>query len=131
MFGKMTEDMYRENIMDYYKNPRNKGSLAKPDIKNSGNNPLCGDEISMEAALDKQGKIKEARFDGKGCAICMSSASMLTETIIGKPLDFVKKLKTEDIVEMLGITLVPIRVKCAVLGLKVLQEGIEKYKGDK
>lgn len=122
--------MYREHLLDHYKNPRNKGTIKNPDIIYMDDNPLCGDEIEITAKLNGK-KIKEIRFNGKGCAISQASASMLTETLEGKSLDEVKKFGTDDIVKMLGIELSPIRVKCAVLSLKILQAGIEIYKRSK
>ncbi len=129
------EDMYRENIMDHFKNPRNHGIIENPDIVFSDNNPLCGDEIGVTVKLgrDKAGDnvIAEIKFNGKGCAISQASASMLTEQVSGMKLEDVKKMKNDDVIKNLGIPLQPIRVKCALLGFKVLEAGIFLYEGRK
>ncbi len=127
----MTEasEMYQENILDYYKNPRNYGRIENPDIKARDNNPLCGDEIEMEIKLSEN-KVKEAKFNGHGCAISQASASMLTEMLVGKTLEELKNIKKEDIVKLLGIEISPVRLKCALLSLGVLRLGLEiKNKG--
>ena len=127
------EDMYRENIMDHFKNPRNHGVVNDADIVFADNNPLCGDEIGVTAKLakDKAGNkiIAEIKFNGKGCAISQASASMLTEQVVGMKLEEVKKMKNEEVIKNLGIPLQPIRVKCALLGFKVLEAGIFLYEG--
>src|SRR3989338_6251132 len=127
------EDMYRENIMDHFKNPRNHGVVNDADIVFADNNPLCGDEIGVTAKLakDKAGNkiIAEIKFNGKGCAISQASASMLTEQVVGMKLEEVKKMKNEEVIKTLGIPLQPIRVKCALLGFKVLEAGIFLYEG--
>jgi len=127
----LAEQMYRENIMDYYKNPRNKGKVKDADIEFRDNNPLCGDEIEITVKLDKDKKIAEIKFDGKGCAISQAAASMLTEKILGMKLADVKKIKKDEVLEMLGIPLQPIRVKCALLGFKVMEGGIFLYESRK
>src|SRR3989338_3742894 len=112
-------DMYMENILDQYKNPRNFGIIEHATHKQKENNPLCGDEI--EIMLDiKNEKIEDVKFRGKGCAISMASASMLTQEIKGKTVDEVKKMSREDILDMLGIPVGPVRLKCALLSLEVL-----------
>ena len=118
------DDIYKENILDHYKNPRNLGEIQDADIKHTGLNPVCGDTIRLFVKL-KDNKITEAKFKGQGCAISIASASMLTEKIIGKKLDEVKKLTTEEIKEMLGIELGIVRVKCGLLSLNTLFRGIE------
>jgi nitrogen fixation NifU-like protein len=117
------EDFYREYILDHYRNPRNRGTLEAPDISYEDSNPLCGDEIKIDLAV-KDGVVDEVKFSGRGCAISQASVSMLTEMIEGKPLDEVKQITKEDVLEMLGIPLTPVRVKCALLGLKVLKGGV-------
>lgn len=117
------DDLYRELIIDRYKNPLYKGQLDPNDVSFEDDNPLCGDRIRIDLRLDEQGKIKEALFDGHGCAISQASADLLLESIQGKPLDMVKELTKEDILEMLGIELGPVRLKCALLSLKVLKAG--------
>jgi len=115
--------MYREVILDHYKNPRNKGTLDPNDFTYEDENPLCGDKLRIDVRLDDQQRIKEVAFSGRGCAISQASASMLTEAILGKTVDEVKQLGKDDILEMLGIELGPVRLKCALLSLKVLKAG--------
>ena len=117
------EDLFRENILDHYKNPRNHGTLEKPDITFQDSNPLCGDELRMDF-LVKDGMVQDVRFSGHGCSISQASASMLTERIKGRSLEEAKKLTREDILEDLGIELGPVRLKCALLALKVLKGGV-------
>ncbi|MDG6952693.1 MAG: SUF system NifU family Fe-S cluster assembly protein [Nitrososphaerota archaeon] len=122
-------DIYRELILDYYRNPRNFGKLEKFDIDAHDTNPLCGDEIEMQIMVGGD-KIQEIKFTGKGCAISQASASMLTELAKGKPLEWVKQASKEDVFKMLGNPdLGPSRVKCALLGFKVLKTGVYGYMG--
>jgi nitrogen fixation NifU-like protein len=118
------DDMYRELIIDHYKNPRMKGSLDPNDFTYEDDNPLCGDRIRIDVRVDGEGRISEAAFDGVGCAISQAAADMLTGSIVGKTLDEVKALGKEQILEMLGIKLGPVRLKCALLALKVLKAGV-------
>lgn len=118
------EDLYREVIIDHYKNPQYRGKLEPHDISFEDDNPLCGDHIRMDLRVDKDGRVDEARFDGHGCAISQASADLLTEFIIGKPLDEIKNLNKQDILDLLGIDLGPVRLKCALLSLKVLKAGV-------
>jgi nitrogen fixation protein NifU and related proteins len=123
-------DIYRELILDYYRSPRNYGKLEKFDIDARDTNPLCGDEIEMQIRVGDGRKIEEIKFSGKGCAISQASASMLTELAKGKPLEWVKEVSKEDIFKMLGNPdLGPSRVKCALLGMKVLKTGVYGYLG--
>ena len=124
-------DIYREIILDYYRNPRNYGKIENPDISQKDSNPLCGDELEMHINL-RDNHVSDVKFTGKGCAISQASASMLTELIMGKDFDFVKKLTKEDILENLGLhDLGPARIKCALLSLKVLKYGIYSYVSEK
>ncbi len=118
------EDFYRENILDHYRNPRNKGRLEHPTHMNEEHNPLCGDVIRIDLHVNEDNIIDQVRFDGRGCAISQASASMLTEMIQGKTLDEAKALSKEDILEALGIEIGPVRLKCALLSLKVLKASI-------
>jgi len=118
------DDLYREVIIEHYKNPSYRGHLEPHDIQFEDNNPLCGDHIEITLQTDEHGNVADARFDGQGCAISQASADLLVESIIGKPLDEVKKLKKDDILELLGIELGPVRLKCALLSLKVLKAGV-------
>src|ERR671925_513232 len=127
----MSDDIYREIILDHYRNPRNKGKLENADVTVHDSNPLCGDEIDIHLKVDG-GIIKDVKFEGKGCAISQASASMLTELVMGKDLNVVKDLKKEDVLENIGLTnLGPARIKCALLSLKVLKVGMVKYYADR
>lgn len=118
------DDMYREVILDHYKNPRNHGQLEPADISYEDDNPLCGDRIRIDIRLDENKRVKEVAFSGQGCAISQASASMLTEEILGKSVEELKQIGKEDILELLGIELGPVRLKCALLSLKVLKAGV-------
>ena len=117
------DDIYRENILDHYRNPRNRGTLESPDITYEDANPLCGDLIRMDFKL-KDGTIEQVRFSGHGCAISQASASMLCERVEGMALEEAKKIGRDDVLEMLGIELGPVRLKCALLALKSLKAGV-------
>lgn len=116
------EDLYRDNIIDHYQNPRNYGTLEHPDISYEDSNPVCGDEIRMDLKIQDD-QVIDARFSGHGCSISQASASMLTEEIIGKTLEEVKQIDKQYLLDMLGIPLGPVRLKCALLSLKVLKAG--------
>ena len=117
------EDMYREVILDHYKNPRFKGELDPADISYQDDNPLCGDMIRIDLRVDDNNRVVECAFSGQGCAISQASASMLMEDIQGKSLEEIKEYSRDDILDMLGIELGPVRLKCAMLSLKVLNVG--------
>jgi nitrogen fixation NifU-like protein len=118
------DDFYRELIIDRYKRPHFKGELDPHDIAFEDDNPLCGDHIKIELRIDENQHIKEAVFSGQGCAISQASADLLLESIMGKSIDEVKNMKKEDILDILGIELGPVRLKCALLSLKVLKAGV-------
>jgi nitrogen fixation NifU-like protein len=118
------DDLYRELIIDHYKNPQYRGHLDPNDIHFEDDNPLCGDHIEVTLRVDGEGKVTDGRFDGKGCAISQASADLLIESIIGKPMEDVKKLSKQDVLDLLGIELGPVRLKCALLSLKVLKAGV-------
>jgi len=118
------DDLYRDAIIDRYKNPSYRGELNPHDISFEDDNPLCGDHIRIDLRVDENNRITEAAFSGQGCAISQASADMLVESIIGKTLDEVKALTKEHIFDLLGIDLGPVRVKCALLSLKVLKAGV-------
>ena len=127
----MSDDIYREIILDHYRNPRNKGRISDADVSIHDSNPLCGDEIDIHLRVDDD-TIKDIKFEGRGCAISQASASMLTEMVHGKPLTSVKDLTKDDILENIGLTnLGPARIKCALLSLKVLKLGMVKYYADR
>lgn len=124
----MSSDIYKDIILDYYRHPRNFGDLPDPDVRSKDSNPLCGDVIEMQIRV-RDGKIDDLRFKGRGCAISQASASMLTELAKGKTLDDIKALGKEDVLNMLGIDPGPTRIKCALLGLKVIKLGVYGYLG--
>ena len=117
------DDMYRELIIDHYKNPRHHGSLDPADVSYEDDNPLCGDRLRIDLRINGDNQVVEAAFSGQGCAISQASASMLMEEIQGQSLDEIKKLSKDDVLGMLGIELGPVRLKCALLSLKVLKVG--------
>ena len=127
----MSDDIYREIILDHYRNPRNKGKIQNPDVSIHDSNPLCGDEIDIHLKVEGD-KIRDIKFEGRGCAISQASASMLTEMVMNKQLTSVKDLTKDDILENIGLTsLGPARIKCALLSLKVLKLGMVKYYADR
>ena len=118
------DDLYRQLIIDRYKNPLYRGSLEPHDIAFEDDNPLCGDHIRVELRLDGGGVVRDAAFEGHGCAISQASADLLLESVIGKSVDDVKHLAKQDVLDLLGIDLGPVRLKCALLSLKVLKGGV-------
>jgi nitrogen fixation NifU-like protein len=118
------DDFYRENILDHYRHPRNAGTLENPTHSHEEHNPLCGDVLQIDLHVNDNNIVEQVAFQGKGCAISQASASMLTEIIEGKTLDEVKQISKEDILEMLGIEIGPVRMKCALLSLKTLKAGV-------
>ena len=122
--GNEEEEVYKENIIDHFKNPRNYGEIVEAEIKHSELNSICGDMIRLFVKLE-DGKISDVKFKGNGCAISMASTSMMTDVLKGKTLEEVKKLSPEDIFEMLGIKLGIVRMKCGLLCLNALTNGIK------
>ena len=118
------DDFYRELIVEHYKNPAYKGTLDPHDYSYEDENPLCGDHIRVDLRVDENGIVSEALFSGHGCAISQASADLLMETIVGKPLSEVKNITKETVLDLLGIELGPVRLKCALLSLKVLKAGL-------
>jgi len=121
-------NLYQEELLDHYRNPRNKGSLKNPDFVASDDNPSCGDRVQFEGIISEN-KVESLSFDGHGCILSQAVASMLTEECIHKTLDEIKAMSKDDVLKMVGITLGPNRIKCALLPLLVLQEGIKNQKG--
>ncbi len=119
-------DMYGELILEHYKKPLNKGALEKPSVSHEEYNALCGDKVRIQLIIEKD-RIKDIRFDGKGCAISIAATSMLTEAVRGKTLEEVRKLDREDIMKMLGVDVNPSRIKCALIGLKTLKLAVYNY----
>jgi len=116
------DDLYRELILDHYQHPHNHGEIENPDITYEDSNPLCGDKIRIDIKL-KDNVVTDVKFNGKGCAVSQASASMLTDELIGKSLDEIKKLDKQFILDLMGIPLGPTRIKCALLPLKVIKAG--------
>lgn len=127
---KVSLDIYKENILEHYENPRNFGNIDSPDVKSHDTNPLCGDTFDFEFKI-KNNKIEDVKFHGHGCAISTASASMLTEKIMGMSLDQIKELDEHTVKDLVGIELSHVRIKCAMLPLKVIKLGVYDYIGKK
>jgi nitrogen fixation protein NifU and related proteins len=124
------DQLYREVILDHYKNPRGHGLLDDADAHAEGQNPLCGDEVSIYVAFDDDGDtIDEVKFSGRGCAISQAATSMLTEMVKGRSATEVAALPRDELLEEIGIPLTPVRLKCALLGLSTLKLALHKAKG--
>jgi nitrogen fixation NifU-like protein len=124
------DDLYREQILDHYKNPRHHGDVEDADATAEGQNPLCGDEVSVSVRFAADGEtIEEMRFHGRGCAISQAATSMLTELVPGRTASEVALLDKEELLEEIGIPLTPVRLKCAMLGLTTLKVALHKAKG--
>jgi len=122
--------MYREVILDHYKNPRGHGVLDPNDVVAEGQNPLCGDEVTISVRFAADGEtIDDVGFEGRGCAISQAATSMLTEIVKGRTATEVATLPKEELLEEIGIPLTPIRLKCAILGLGVLKVALHRAKG--
>ena len=119
------DDLYRDEILEHYREPHNFGTLDEPDATYEGNNPLCGDRITMMLTLDDAGKISDVAFSGRGCAISQASASLLTDEIRGRSVEEVEVMKNQDILDLLGIEISPARLKCALLSLDTLQHALQ------
>jgi nitrogen fixation protein NifU and related proteins len=115
------DDLYRENILEHYKQPRNFGELPDPDLEFEDNNPLCGDELKVQLKVDADGTITDVAFSGHGCAISQASASMTSDEIVGMPVEDLLKLDRTFVLDLLGIDISATRLKCALLSLKVLK----------
>jgi nitrogen fixation protein NifU and related proteins len=124
------DQLYREVILDHYKNPRGHGLLEDPDAQAEGQNPLCGDEVSIYVAFGEDGDtIDEVKFSGRGCAISQAATSMLTEMVKGRSAIEVATLPKDELLDEIGIPLTPVRLKCALLGLSTLKLALHKAKG--
>lgn len=116
--------MYREHILDHSQNPRNYGTLEEPvSIRREEYNPLCGDRLTVEVRVEDD-KVTAVRFHGHGCAISQAAMSMLSEAMVGKTVDEVKQIGKKDLLDMLGIPISPVRLKCALLSLKAVKAGV-------
>jgi nitrogen fixation NifU-like protein len=124
------DQMYREVILDHYKNPRGHGLIEGADAQAEGENPLCGDEVTISVRFGADGEtIEDVGFEGRGCAISQAATSMLTELVKGRTADEVAVLPKEELLDEIGIPLTPIRLKCAILGLGVLKVALHRAKG--
>lgn len=123
----MDREEYVENLLDYYENPRNRGSLPEAQIHASGGNPGCGDLVTMYAHVGDDGRINEVSFEGEGCTISQAAASMLTELVQGKTLDEVEEMSYEELIDVLGREVVSVRPRCATLGLSILKNAARDY----
>jgi len=126
------DELFRENILEHYRHPCCQGALEHPDLVFEDANPLCGDHIRMELNV-RDGVLERVRFSGVGCSISQAAASMLCEHVQGRPLEEIKKLDRSDVLDMLGIELGPVRLKCALLALKTLKSavwGLQEWPGE-
>ena len=124
------DQMYREVILDHYKNPRGHGTLDHADATAEGMNPLCGDEVSVSVAFAGDGDtIEDVRFEGRGCAISQAATSMLTDLVKGRTAAEVSAMPKDELLDEIGIPLTPVRLKCALLGLGVLKVALHRAKG--
>ena len=124
------DQLYREVILDHYKNPRGHGLIEHADAHAEGQNPLCGDEVTISVRFGPDGEtIEEVGFEGRGCAISQAATSMLTELVKGRKASEVAELPKEELLDEIGIPLTPIRLKCAILGLGVLKVALNRAKG--
>jgi nitrogen fixation protein NifU and related proteins len=124
------EQMYREVILDHYKNPRGHGVIDDADAQAEGMNPLCGDEVTISVSFDDDGEtIEEVKFSGRGCAISQAATSMLMEMVEGRKAADVAAISKDELLDEVGIPLTPVRLKCALLGLGVLKVALHRAKG--
>ena len=124
------ESLYREVILDHYKNPRGHGVIEDADAEAEGQNPLCGDEVSIYVAFGDDGEtIDEVKFSGRGCAISQAATSMLMEMAKGRKATEMAALDKDQLLDEIGIPLTPVRLKCAMLGLTTLKVALHKAKG--
>ena len=124
------DELYRELILDHYKNPRSYGVIEDADAQAEGQNPLCGDEVAISLSFDGDGEtIADVKFRGRGCAISQAATSMLMEIVKGRTAAEVAAMPKEQLLEEVGIPLTPVRLKCALLGLGVLKVALHRAKG--
>ena len=121
---------YKELLMDHFKNPRNRGKLENPDFTIAQYNPSCGDKIAVQGVIEG-GIIMQLGFEGSGCVISQATASLLSEFCIGKPIDTILALQNDDLIKLIGMQLGPTRIKCALLSLMAIKDGIREYKKNK
>ena len=124
------ESLYREVILDHYKNPRGHGVIEDADAEAEGQNPLCGDEVSIYVAFGEDGEtIDDVKFSGRGCAISQAATSMLMEMTKGRTARQVAELDKDELLAEIGVPLTPVRLKCAMLGLTTLKVALHRAKG--
>ena len=123
------DDLYRDEILEHYREPHNFGTLDAPDASHEGHNPLCGDRITIMLSVDDSQTVSDVAFSGRGCAISQASASMLTDEIKGRPLAEVAVMQNQDILDLLGIEISPARLKCALLSIETLQRALDSRDG--
>ncbi len=124
------EDLYREVILDHYKNPRGHGVIEDAEAEAEGQNPLCGDEVSIYVAFGDDGEtIDDVRFSGRGCAISQAATSMLMEMAKGRTAQQVAEMDKDELLAEIGVPLTPVRLKCAMLGLTTLKVALHRSKG--
>jgi nitrogen fixation NifU-like protein len=119
------DDLYRDEILEHYRNPHNFGTLETPDAIYEGHNPLCGDRITLTLGIDDTGTISDVAFNGRGCAISQASASLLTDRLRGLPVRDAEQLTNQDVLDLLGIEISPARLKCALLSIDTLKHALE------
>lgn len=121
----MSQSPYRERVLDHYQNPRHRGHLDAPDGVGEIDNPVCGDAVRIELRFDDDGRVGEAAFSGQGCVLSMAAASMLAERIHGQSVAELRALTDQDMLDMLGVELGPVRTQCAVLPRRALEEALK------
>jgi len=124
------DDLYRDEILEHYREPHNFGTLDAPSASHEGHNPLCGDRITIMLSVDDTGTVSDVAFSGRGCAISQASASMLTDEVKGRPLAEVEEMKNQDILDLLGIEISPARLKCALLSIDTLHRALDSRDGE-
>jgi nitrogen fixation NifU-like protein len=117
------DDLYRDYILEHYRRPHNFGVLDAPTASFEGANPLCGDRITMQIGI-RDGVVAEIAFTGRGCAISQASASLLTDEIMGMPVEKAEAFRADDLLDLLGIDISPARLKCAMLSLETLEHAL-------
>ena len=122
--NKSEEDIYQEHILDHYESPYHRGTCAGPTHAHEGDNPLCGDVVSISLRVDPAGRIEEAWFDGEGCCISQAAASMLVEAMEGKTVEEARRFTAQEMLDLFGVRLTPNRQKCCLLSWNVLQTAL-------